>query len=95
LRRIAGSLAFWLFSAGIIAVATLIGVALYFTPIDPIKALYWSAVINDVISVPIMIVMMLMASRKDIMGDFVISPRLKLLGWGGTLVMAVAVATMY
>jgi NRAMP (natural resistance-associated macrophage protein)-like metal ion transporter len=80
---------------GIIAVATLIGVALCFTPIDPIKALYWSAVINGVISVPIMVVMMLMAARTDIMGRFVISRRLTLFGWLGTLVMGAAVAAMF
>jgi NRAMP (natural resistance-associated macrophage protein)-like metal ion transporter len=57
---------------GIIALSTLMGVGLCFTPIDPIKALYWSAVINGVISVPIMVVMMLMAARPDIMGRFVI-----------------------
>ncbi|PRC92991.1 NRAMP family divalent metal transporter [Solimicrobium silvestre] len=80
---------------GIITLATLLGVALCFTPIDPIKSLYWSAVINGVISVPIMVVMMLMASRSDIMGEFVISLRLRLLGWGGTIVMAIAVAAMF
>lgn len=80
---------------GIIAISTLIGVGLCFTPIDPIKALYWSAVINGVISVPIMAVMMLMAARPDIMGRFVISPRLKLLGWVCTAVMAIAVAAMF
>jgi NRAMP (natural resistance-associated macrophage protein)-like metal ion transporter len=80
---------------GIIAIATLIGVALCFTPIDPMKALFWSAVINGVISVPIMVVMMLMASRSDIMGPFIISRRLKLFGWLGTLVMAIAVVGMF
>jgi Mn2+/Fe2+ NRAMP family transporter len=80
---------------GIIAIATLIGVALCFTPIDPIKALFWSAVINGVISIPIMVVMMLMASRSDIMGPFVISTRLRLMGWLGTLVMTIAVAGMF
>jgi NRAMP (natural resistance-associated macrophage protein)-like metal ion transporter len=79
----------------IIAVATLIGAALCFTPIDPIKALYWSAVINGVISVPIMVVMMLMASRADVMGRFVIGRQLRWLGWGGTLAMTVAVAGMF
>jgi NRAMP (natural resistance-associated macrophage protein)-like metal ion transporter len=78
----------------IITVSTLIGIALGFTAIDPIKALYWSAVINGVISVPIMIVMMLMAVRPDIMGAFVISRRLKLLGWLATLIMAAAVLAM-
>ncbi len=78
----------------IIAVSTLIGIALGFTAIDPIKALYWSAVINGVISVPIMVVMMLMACRSDTMGAFVISSRLKLLGWLATLIMATAVLAM-
>jgi NRAMP (natural resistance-associated macrophage protein)-like metal ion transporter len=79
---------------GIIAVSTLIGTALGFTSIDPIKALYWSAVINGVISVPIMAVMMLMAARHQIMGKFVISSSLKMLGWLATLMMAAAVAAM-
>jgi NRAMP (natural resistance-associated macrophage protein)-like metal ion transporter len=78
----------------VIAISTLIGIMLNFTAIDPIKALYWSAVINGVISVPIMIVMMLMAARPDIMGRFVISSSLKVMGWLATLIMAVAVAAM-
>ena len=79
----------------IIAISTLIGVALCFTPIDPIKALYWSAVINGVISVPIMALMMLMAARTEIMGQFIITFKLKLLGWICTGVMALAVITMF
>jgi NRAMP (natural resistance-associated macrophage protein)-like metal ion transporter len=79
----------------IIAVATLVGVGLVFTPVDPIKALYWSAVVNGVISVPIMVVMMLMATRADIMGRLVITRKLKWLGWLCTLVMALAVITMF
>jgi NRAMP (natural resistance-associated macrophage protein)-like metal ion transporter len=80
---------------GIIALSTLMGVGLCFTPIDPIKALYWSAVINGVISVPIIAVMMLMAARPDIMGRFVITFRLKVLGWACTVTMAMAVAAMF
>jgi NRAMP (natural resistance-associated macrophage protein)-like metal ion transporter len=79
---------------GIIAVATSIGIALGFTSIDPIKALYWSAVINGVISVPIMAVMMMMAARPKIMGKFVISKGLKMLGWLATLMMAATVVAM-
>ena len=45
----------------ILTVATLLGVILNFTPVDPIKALFWSAVINGVIAVPIMVVVMLMS----------------------------------
>lgn len=80
---------------GIIAISTAIGVALCFAPIDPIKALYWSAVINGVISVPIMCVMMLMAAHPKIMGRFVITVKLKRLGWLCTGVMAVAVLAMF
>ena len=65
-----------------------------FTPIDPIKALYWAAVINGVVAVPVMAVMMLMASRKKIMGVFTINGSLRLFGWIATAVMAVAVASM-
>ena len=79
----------------VIAVSTVIGSALGFTPINPIQALYWSAVINGVISVPIMVVMMLMAVHPDIMGPFVISTRLKVLGWLATLMMAAAVCAMF
>lgn len=79
---------------GIIGAATLIGTALCFTSIDPIRALYWSAVVNGVISVPIMVVLMLLARRPAVMGTLVISRRLTLLGWLCTGVMALAVAAM-
>lgn len=78
----------------IIIIATILGVALNFTPIDPIKALFWSAVINGVIAVPIMVVMMLMAVRADIMGPFVITRRLTVLGWLATAGMAIVVLAM-
>jgi len=79
----------------IVAVATLLGVALNFTPVDPIKALFLSAVINGVIAVPIMVVIMFMAARTDVMGHFVINLRLRILGWLATTVMAIAVLTMF
>ncbi len=75
----------------IVAVATVFGVVLNFTPVDPIKALFWSAVINGVVAVPIMVVMMLMAVRKDIMGRFVVSRRLAILGWLATATMGFVV----
>ena len=80
---------------GIIAIATVGGVALNFTHLDPMRALVWSAQINGVIAVPIMAIMMLLASREDIMGKFVIRPRLRRLGWIATAVMAVTVAGMF
>src|SRR5258708_19621141 len=79
---------------GILIAATTIGVALNFTAIDPVKALIWSAVINGVISVPIMAVMMLMAARPEIMGGFTVRRRLKNLGWLAPGVMALAVVAM-
>ncbi len=80
---------------GILAAATLIGVALDFTNIDPIKALLWSAVVNGVIAVPIMAVMMLLAVKRDVMGPFVVKRRLLVLGWISTAVMAAAVVAMF
>src|SRR6478609_6451080 len=78
----------------IITVSTALGVALGFTPIDPIKALVATAVINGVVAVPIMVVMMRMAARPDIMGPFVITRRLRRLGWAATVAMGIAVAGM-
>ena len=79
----------------IVSVATLLGVAINFSSIDPIKALFWTAVINGVIAVPIMAVMMLMAARAEIMGPFVVKRRLKVLGWLATAAMAAVVVAMF
>lgn len=78
----------------IIAIATLGGVFLDFTTMDPMKELFWSAVINGVIAVPIMVVMMLLGSQERIMGQFVIGKRLRRLGWLATATMAIAVVAM-
>jgi Mn2+/Fe2+ NRAMP family transporter len=80
---------------GVIAAATLVGAVLNFTPLDPIKALFWSAVINGVAAVPIMIMIMLMASRRAVMGQFTLTRRLKGLGWLATAVMAMAAIGMF
>jgi len=80
---------------GIIALATLGGVVLDFTSIDPVQALIWSAVINGVIAIPIMAVMMIMASRPEIMGAFVIKKKLRILGWSATGLMLITVITMF
>ncbi len=79
---------------GVVALATLGGVALCFAPIDPVRALFWAAVLNGVISVPIMAVMMVLASRRDIMGGHVIGRRLRWLGWLATLAMGGTVIAM-
>jgi Mn2+/Fe2+ NRAMP family transporter len=73
----------------------LVGATLNFTPLDPIKALFWSAVINGVAAVPIMIMIMLMASRPKVMRQFTLGPWLKTLGWLATAVMAAAAIGMF
>jgi Mn2+/Fe2+ NRAMP family transporter len=78
----------------IIALAIFGGVLLGFTPIDPIKALFWSAVINGVAAVPIMVVTIIVASRKDIMGIFVATSLQKVLGWAATVLMGLAAVGM-
>lgn len=76
---------------GVIAAATVGGVVLCFTPMDPVKELFWSAVINGVIAVPFMFMMMLLASRASTMGTYVIGARQRCLGWVATLAMALTV----
>jgi Mn2+/Fe2+ NRAMP family transporter len=74
----------------IISSATLLGIALVFSGIDPIKALLWSAVINGIVAVPMMLALMHMASKTAIMGTFVIGTKTKVLGWMATTLMSVA-----
>ncbi|TPJ23565.1 Nramp family divalent metal transporter [Mesorhizobium sp. B2-7-2] len=73
-----------------LAAATALGTGIMFTPIDPIKALYWSAVINGICAVPVLVVMMRMAGSKDIMGEFPVQGWLRALGWLTTMTMAVS-----
>jgi len=80
---------------GIIVLACLGGVAVTFTPIDPIKALYWSAVINGVVSVPIMVLLMFMVVNRKIMGEFIAPALLRILGWIATAVMGLAAVGMF
>lgn len=77
-----------------IVVATAVGVLLNFTPINPIKALIWCAVINGVVAVPVMALMMLMAANEKIMGQFTIGGWLTWLGWIATATMALAALAM-
>jgi Mn2+/Fe2+ NRAMP family transporter len=72
-------------------VATLVGTAINFLPVDPIRALFWSAVINGVMVAPIIAFMMLLASSRRVMGDFTLSLPLKVLGWVTVVVMAFCV----
>ena len=71
-----------------IAVATLGGVALNFSSLDPIKALYWSAVVNGVLAAPLMAVIMVIAANPRIMGRLTLPLSMKIMGWSATVVMA-------
>jgi Mn2+/Fe2+ NRAMP family transporter len=79
----------------VIGISMLVGAALNFTPVDPIKALFWSAVINGVVAVPVMALMMLIGSRQAVMGRFTLSRPLKVIGWAATGVMAAAAVAMF
>ncbi len=80
---------------GTIVVATLIGIAINFVGLDPVKALFWSAVINGVVAVPLMAMIMIMAMTPKVMGQFTLSRGLCAMGWLCTVVMTVAVAIMF
>ena len=78
----------------IIIAATGIGSAMGFFDVDPIEALVWSAIVNGVISMPIMVVVMMIGQSKKLMGKFTISGRHRFFGWLATLVMGAAAAFM-
>jgi NRAMP (natural resistance-associated macrophage protein)-like metal ion transporter len=80
---------------GTIAIATLIGILINFVHLDPIKALFWSAVVNGVVAVPLMAVIMAMSRRPRVMGAFTIPRPLWAMGWLTTAVMAVVVVVMF
>jgi Mn2+/Fe2+ NRAMP family transporter len=79
---------------GTIAVATVIGGLMNFSSLDPVKALFWSAVVNVVVAVPVMM-MMLLASREDVMGKFVLGRWLNGVGWLSTAVILLAAIGMF
>jgi Mn2+/Fe2+ NRAMP family transporter len=80
---------------GVIAASTLIGILVNVVHLDPVKALFWSAVVNGVVAAPIMVMVMLIASRRKIMGAFALPVGLRILGWAATLVMAAVSVAMF
>ncbi|MDI4239101.1 divalent metal cation transporter [Bradyrhizobium sp. Arg237L] len=78
----------------VLALSAGFGIALNFTPINPISALYWSAVINGVLAVPVMVLLMFMAGRHDVMGRYIITGPLYWLGWLSTMAMLLSVVAM-
>jgi NRAMP (natural resistance-associated macrophage protein)-like metal ion transporter len=79
----------------IVGAATIAGLLVALTPLDPIRMLFWSAVVNGVVAVPLMIVMMLVVASRKIMGNFAASRALTIFGWCATALMAVVVAAMF
>jgi len=79
---------------GVIAAAIGLGIGVAAIGLDPMRALFWSAVVNGIMSVPIMAAMMLVATRRPILGRFTAGPAVATLGWTATALMAAAVAAM-
>ena len=71
----------------VIGIAIGTGLLLNFLRIDPVKALFWAAILNGIIAAPLMVVIMMMASNRKVMGRFVISSYLRWIGWSATVVM--------
>ncbi len=80
---------------GIIAVSVLAGLVIQYSPISPMKALFWSAVINGVVAVPLMVVIILLVSKKTVMGEYAASRPIVILGWSATVVMGLAAVRMF
>ena len=78
----------------ILSIATLLGLALNFVSIDPMKALFWSAVINGVVAVPIMVIMMMMTANPKVTGRLTLPLPQKVIGWISTVVMFAVAAGM-
>jgi Mn2+/Fe2+ NRAMP family transporter len=79
----------------VIAVSVLAALVIQYSPISPMKALFWSAVINGVVAVPLMVVIILLASKKAVMGSFTASRPIVALAWLATLVMGAATVRMF
>ena len=80
---------------GIIAISVLAALAIQYSPISPMKALFWSAVINGVVAVPLLVVILLLASKESVMGKYVVPRYLQVMGWMTTGVMGFAAIWMF
>jgi Mn2+/Fe2+ NRAMP family transporter len=89
-RKLSRAKAFY----AVIALGMALGVAIDWSPISPMKALFWSAVINGVVAVPVLVGLMIVVSKRSIMGDFTASASLRFFGWLATIVMGVAALAM-
>jgi NRAMP (natural resistance-associated macrophage protein)-like metal ion transporter len=75
---------------GVLAVSVLAGLGIQYLPINPMKALFWSAVINGIVAVPLMVVIILLVSNRSVMGSFTASRPIVILGWIATAIMGAA-----
>ncbi|RQV01551.1 divalent metal cation transporter [Burkholderia cenocepacia] len=78
----------------VLALCVIVGIAICFSPIDSIRALYWSAVLNGVAAVPMLVLVMLLSQKRDAAGQPGSGPVSKVFGWLAVALMAVSVATM-
>ncbi|MBR7983467.1 divalent metal cation transporter [Burkholderia cenocepacia] len=78
----------------VLALCVIVGIAICFSPIDPIRALYWSAVLNGVAAVPMLVLVMLLSQQRDAAGQPGSGPVSKVFGWLAVALMAVSVVTM-
>ncbi len=79
----------------IIAISVLGALVIQYSPINPMKALFWSAVINGVVAVPLMVAILILASRTSVMGSHVASKPILIIGWFATALMGVAALLMF
>jgi Mn2+/Fe2+ NRAMP family transporter len=78
----------------VVTAATLAGLGAALTPLDPIRMLFWSAVVNGIVAVPLMVAMMVVVASRRIMGKYAASRALMIFGWFATVLMGVVVAAM-
>lgn len=78
----------------VIALGMILGVAIDWSPISPMKALFWSAVINGIVAVPVLVALMLVVSSREVMGKYTASISLRIFGWITTVAMGVAAISM-
>jgi Mn2+/Fe2+ NRAMP family transporter len=79
---------------GVISISVLLGLVIQYSPISPMKALFYSAVINGIVAVPLMVIIILLVSKKSIMGKYTIKWPILILGWIGTIIMGISALTI-
>ena len=74
----------------VVAGATLTALVLNFAGLNPIRALYWSAVVNGVAAAPLMAMLMIMCANSSVVREFTLPVYLRVVGWAATCVMLLA-----